>query len=189
MWFACLLCLYLTLSLLSAGLQLFVVYGRVVRSLAPFVALACAYGFHAHLWRYGRGALIALVAGLGILSISNFVPAILQQYPLEIAWEVYQTYDDVSFETTVETTENPVISWWDLRPEAPDARYKLFNAANYYPIEDIHGKLPDGEILLEVSHPFNYEPWQYEGMTPAMRDMVNRSELAIWLIDTQPSSD
>ena len=189
MWFACLFSLYLMLSLLSAGLQLFVVYGRVVRSLAPFIAMACAYGFSARLLRYGRGTLTFLVVGLGALSIANFVPAIAQQYPLEIAWEVYQSYDEVSFETTVETGENPVFSWWDLRPEAPDARYRLFNAANYYPIEDMRSDLPEGEILLEISHPFNYKPWQYEGMTPQMREIVNRSDFAIWLIDTEPSSD
>lgn len=189
MWFACLFSLYLLLSLLSAGLQLFVVYGRVVRSLAPFIVMACAYGFSACLLRYGRAALISLVVGVGALSIANFIPAIAQQYPLEIAWKVYQTYDDVSFETTIETSENPVFSWWDLQPVAPDARYRLFNAANYYPIEDIRDDLPDGEILLEISHPFNYKPWQYEGMTPEMREIVKRNDFKIWLIDTEPSSD
>lgn len=188
-WFACLFSLYLMLSLLSAGLQLFVVYGRVVRSLVPFIALACAYGFSACYFRFGRGALTLLVVGLGALSIANFVPAIAQRYPLEVAWEVYQTYEDVSFETTVETSENPVFSWWDLRPEAPDARYRLFNAANYYPIGDIRGDLPEGIILLEISHPFNYKPWQYEGMTPEMREMVSRSDFKIWLIDTEPPPD
>ena len=185
-WFACLFALYLMLSLLSAGLQLFVVYGRVVRSLIPFIALAAAYGFSARLLRYGRGALNILVLGIGALSLANFVPAIAQQYPLEIAWDVYQTYDDVSFETTVETGENPVFNWWDLQPALPEARYRLFNAANYYPIVDIRSDLPNGEVLLEISHPFNYRPWQYEGMTPEMREIVNRDGLYIWLIDTQP---
>lgn len=189
MWFACLASLYLMLALLSAGLQQFVVYGRVARSLAPFIALACAYGFTALLPRYGRHALKLLVLVLGALSIANFVPAIAQRYPLAIAWDVYQRYDDVSFETTVETGENPVFSWWDLQPQQPEARYRLFNAANYYPIADISGDLPEGKILLEVSHPFNYKPWQYEGMTAEMRDIVNRSDFAIWLIDTASSSD
>ena len=45
LWFACLLSLYLTMSVLSTGLQLFVVYGRVVRSLVPFIAMVCAYAF------------------------------------------------------------------------------------------------------------------------------------------------
>ena len=45
LWFACLLSLYLTMSVLSTGLQQFVVYGRVVRSLVPFIAMVCAYAF------------------------------------------------------------------------------------------------------------------------------------------------
>ncbi len=189
MWFACLFCLYLMLSLLSSGLQLFVVYGRVARSLVPFIVMACAYGFSTHLARYGRGALTLFVVGIGTLSIANFVPSIAQQYPLEIAWDVYQTYDDVSFETSVETSANPVFSWWDLQPARPDARYRLLNAANYYPIEGIRSDLPAGEILLEVAHPFKHSPWQYEGMTPEMREIVNRSDFAIWLIDMERASE
>ena len=189
LWFACLLSLYLTMSVLSTGLQQFVVYGRVVRSLVPFIAMVCAYAFAPRLLRHGSGVLVTFVVGVGALSIANFVPAITQQYPLEVAWDVYQSYDDVSFETSVETSENPVFSWWDLQPQLPDARYRLFNAANYFPILDIRSNLPEGEVLLEISHPLNYRPWQYEGLTPEMRDLVNRSDFEIWLIDTEPDAE
>ena len=189
LWFACLLSLYLTMSVLSTGLQLFVVYGRVVRSLVPFIAMVCAYAFAPRLLRHGPGVLVTFVVGVGTLSIANFVPAITQQYPLEVAWDVYQIYDDVSFETSVETSENSVFSWWDLQPQLPDARYRLFNAGNYFPISDIRSNLPEGEVLIEISHPLNYRPWQYEGLTPEMRDLVNRSDFEIWLIDTEPDAE
>ena len=187
MWLLCLVGLYLLMSLLSTGMQLFVVYGRVARSMTPFIAMLCAFGLSAYLWRFGRGARALFLVGVGALALANFAPAIAQRYPLEIAWAVYQTYDDVSFETKVDAGENPVFTWWDLQPALPEARYRLFNAANYYPIRDIRDDLPAGEILLQVPHPFNYKPWQYEGMTPEMRDLVNRSEIKIWLVDTRSS--
>ena len=123
------------------------------------------------------------IAGVTALALANFIPAIQQQYPLEIAWEVYQKYDDVSFESTIESPQNMFDDWWRLHPEVPAARYKLINAGFYYPIAGIADR-PEGEVLLEISHPFNYKPWQYEGMTPAMREMVNRNGVKIWLIDT-----
>lgn len=189
LWLACLLSLYLMMSLLSTGLGLFVVYGRVVRSLVPFIAMACAFAFAPRLLRHGHGFLMTFVVAVGALSLANFIPALSQQYPLEIAWEVYQKYDDVSFETTIETSENTVFSWWDLQPEAPDARYRLFNAANYYPITGIRSDLPDGDVLLQISHPFNLRQWQYEGMSPEMRDIVNHNGFEIWLIDTRPDME
>ena len=183
LWLACLLSLYLLMALLSTGLQRFVLYGRVVRSLAPFIALACACGFAPYLLRGGRRGLALFIAGMTALALANFIPAIRQQYPLEIAWEVYQKYDDVSFETTIESPQNMFGDWWRLRPEVPTARYKLINAGFYYPIARAAAR-PEGEVLLEVSHPFNYKPWQYEGMTPTMREIVNRDGVKIWLIDT-----
>ena len=92
------------MSLLSTGLQRFVVYGRVARSLVPFVVMICAFAFSPYLQRYGRRTSAVFVAAISFLAMTNFVPAIQQQYPLEIAWQVYQEYDDVSFEATVETT-------------------------------------------------------------------------------------
>ena len=67
--------------------------------------------------------------------------------PSNILWKspgtFIRSYDDVSFETSVETSENPVLSWWDLQPQLPDARYRLFNAGNYFPILDIRSNLPE----------------------------------------------
>ena len=185
LWFACLVVLYTLLSLLSTGLQHFVVFGRTARSLTPFIVMLCAYGFTPWLLRYGTKAVGLFVAVVSILAAANFIPAIQQQYPLEIAWQVYQEYDDVSFETTF----SPPSRTHNLRlPEVPTARYKLLNASFYYPITEMESR-PEGEVILEIAHPFSSKPWQYEGLTAAMREIVNRNGVKIWLIDTQAAAD
>ena len=180
LWFACLVVLHTLLSLLSTGLQHFVVFGRTARSLTPFIVMLCAYGFTPWLLRYGTKAVGAFVAAVSILAAVNFIPAIQQQYPLEIAWQVYQEYDDVSFETTFSSPSRTR----NLRlPEVPEARYKLLNASFYYPITEMESR-PEGEVILEVPHPSSSKAWQYEGLTAAMREIINRNGVKIWLIDT-----
>ena len=180
LWFASLMTLYLLMALLSTGLQIFVLYGRTVRLLMPFIVMLCAFGLAPWLLRYGRKALSLFIIGVSALGLANFIPAIQQQYPLEIVRQVYREYDDVSLETNFSSPSR--IHGFRI-PEVPAARYKLINAGFYYPIAGIADR-PEGEVLLEISHPFNYKPWQYEGMTPAMREMVLRSPIKIQLIDT-----
>ena len=180
LWFASLMTLYLLLSLLSTGLQQFTLYGRTTRVLAPFLVMLSAYAFAPHLLRYGYRATLSFAAVVSILALANFIPAIQLQYPLEIARQVYREYDDVSAESTFSPSSR---MYGVALPEIPAARYKLINAGYYYPIIEKRDR-PEGEVLLEVSHPFNYKPWQYEGMTPTMREMVNRNGVKIWLIDT-----
>ena len=179
LWLVCLLTLYLLMSLVSTGLQLFVLYGRTVRALAPFIVMLCAYGLTPWLLRYGRKALSLFIISVSALALTNFIPAIQQQYSYEIVRQVHREYDDLSFETTFSLPSR----YHMQMPEVPTARYKLINTGFYYPIAEIADR-PEGEVLLEVSHPFNYKPWQYEGMTPAMREIVNRNDVKIWLIDT-----
>ena len=180
LWAVFLVVLHTLLSLLSTDLQHFVVFGRTARLLAPFIVMLCAYGLTPWLLRYGRKALSLFIICVSALALANFIPAIQQQYPLEIAWQVYQEYDDVSFETTFSP---PSYARKFKRPEAPGARYKLLNSSFYYPITEMKDR-PEGEVILEIAHPFNAKPWQYEGMTAAMREIVNRNGVKIWLIDT-----
>ena len=72
--------------------------------------------------------------------------------------------------------------------ETPLARYRLINAGYYYPITEPVDH-SDGKVLLEFSHPFNHRPWQYEGMTPEMREIINRYGFKIWLLDTNQVPD
>lgn len=185
LWLGCILSALLLMIALSAGLRQFVLYGRVVRILVPFIAMACAFGIAPLLSKRGLVTKIGFVAVVALLSLSNAIPAMRQQYPLHIAWQVYQDYDNVSFETTVQER----FRRWNLRPEAPDARYRLYNSAVYLTISEIESGRPEGRLLLEAPHPLHYRPWQYEGLTAEMRDLVNSHEFKIWLIDARPDEE
>ena len=181
LWLGCLAALYLLMALLSTGLQRFVLYGRIARALVPFVALFCAFGLQPILSRNGRWLTIGFAALVAALAAANFIPALQLQHPREIARQVYSEYSDVSFETTFREGANT--HGFHL-PIVPEARYHLVNASFYYPITQMDVPIL-GETLVEISHPFNHRLWQYEGMTPEMRDIVRRDPVMIWLIDTR----
>ncbi len=185
LWLGCILSALLLMIVLSAGLRQFVLYGRVVRILVPFIAMACAFGIAPLLSKRGLTTRVGFVAVVALLALYNAIPAMQQQNPLHIAGQVYQDYDDVSFETTVQER----FRRWNLRPEVPDARYRLYNSAVYLTISEIESGRPEGRVLLEAPHPLHYRPWQYEGLTGEMRDLVNSHEFKIWLIDTRPDEE
>lgn len=178
LWLACLLSLYLLMTMSSTALQIFVLYGRTARSLIPFIALFCAFAFARPLAQ-SRLARIAFVALVCCLAAPNFLSTLQQQFPREVARQIYSEYDDISFETTF-----PIESrLFQLPlPARQDARYALVNASFYYPIAEL-GERPAGDVLIEIPHPHNLALYQYEGISPAMRDIVKRDGIYIWLID------
>ncbi len=183
LWFACLIVLYLLMVLFSAGLQIFVVYGRIARTLVPFLVMLSAFVFAPWLTNRGKKAFAVFVGVISILALANFLPAIRQEYYIEIANRSRQEYGQLSYESTL---NDPASTVGVYGKENPLGRYKLLNAGYFYPITEMTD-LPDGEVLKKVVHPFNHRPWQYEGMTPEMRDIINRDGLYIWLIDKGPS--
>ncbi len=183
LWLACLISLYLLLCLFSSVLQLSVVYGRIARAMAPFIILLSAYGITPLLLDRGRYVVLAFLAIVCIFALANFAPAIRQEYFIEIAKRAEQKYGELSYETILSHPASPIGVYGE---ENPLLRYKLLNAGYYYPITEPLD-LPQGEVLMQVAHPFNHRPWQYEGMTAEMRDIVNRDGLYIWLIDKGPS--
>ena len=183
--FACLIILYLLMVLFSAGLQIFVVYGRIARTLVPFLVMLSAFVFTPWLMSRGKKAFAVFIGVISILALANFVPAIRQEYFIEIAKRAEQEYGELSYETMLSHPASPFGVYGE---ENALARYKLLNAGYFHPITEMTD-LPDGEVLMQVAHPFNHRPWQYEGMTADMRDIVNRDGLYIWLIDKGPSAE
>lgn len=179
LWLACLFSLYLLLCLLSSVLQLSVVYGRIARAMAPFIILLSAYGIAPLLLDRRWYVVLAFLAVVSLFALANFVPAIRQEYFIEVARRARQDYDELSYETMLSYPASPIGVYGE---ENPLARYKLLNAGYYYPITEPLD-LPQGKVLMQVAHPFNHRPWQYEGMTAEMRDIVNRDGFYIWLID------
>lgn len=186
LWFFALIFLYLLMALLSSGLHLFVLYGRTARILVPFVAMICGFSFARWLKGGDYRALSLLVTVIGLFAIANFLPAIEQQYYREFTRRVQQEYESVSFSNTFSPPAR--ITGWFRNPARADARYQLVNAGYYYPI----GKLtepPVGEAILKVAHPFMYKPWQFVGLSPEMRDIINRDGLYMWVIDTGEAAE
>ena len=179
LWLACLISLYLLLCLFLLFCKLSVVYGRIARAMTPFIILLSAYGITPLLLDRGRYVVLAFLASACLFALANFVPAIRQEYFIEVARRARQDYGELSYETVLSHPALPIGVYGE---ENPLIRYKLLNAGYFYPITEPFD-LPQGKVLMQVAHPFNHRPWQYEGMTAAMRDLVNRDGLYIWLID------
>ncbi len=183
LWLTALLILYGLMALLSTGLHVIVLFGRTIRTLVPFIVLICAYGFAPYAKLLGSKLRFLLISALAVLALMNFATAANVQYYTVLVREISDEYGTISF-----SSQFVPPSWHHgfPNPVHEDARYELLNAAYFYPITEMTD-LPDGEVIMKVAHPYNYNPWQYEGMTPEMRDIINRDGLYIWLIDKGPS--
>ena len=185
LWLTALILLYGLMSLLSTGLHVFVLYGRTVRILVPFISLTCAFAFAPYVKRCGYRLTGLCVAGISVVALMNFLTVISQQHHFEIIRYAREEYGQVSLTTTFSP---PSRSYGIPNLVLEGARYELVNAGFYYPITEMTD-LPEGEVILKVAHPFNYKPWQYEGFTPEMREIINRDGLYIWLIDKGPAAE
>ena len=180
-WLAVLVSLYLLMAILSSGLHTLVLYGRTVRTLVPFVALICGFSFASWLKRFDLRVFLLFVFSFCLFAIIGFAPAIRLQFYREVARFAYANFEEISFETTFRP---PSRAYEFSLPKVDGARYLLVNAGYYGPVTEMTTR-PEGEVILEVSHPYNYRPFQYEGMTPEMREIINRDGVYMWLIDTE----
>ena len=183
LWLTALVMIYGLMALFSSGLHIFVLFGRTVRALVPFIVLICAFAFAPYVKRYGYRLAALSIAAITVVALINFMTVISQQHPVELTRQVREEFGEVSLTTTFSP---PSRTHGFKNPVLEDARYELVNAGYYYPITEMRD-LPEGEVLMKVAHPFNYRPWQYIGFTPEMREIINRDGLYIWLIDKGPS--
>lgn len=184
LWLFCALFLYAIMVLQSNVLQRAVVYGRTARVMTPFVALICAGAFTPYFRKMPKPTKLLVLLGLAGLALLNFVPMARREHYRVITRDVYASYADVSSESTFGEAK----AYGIHKEPVEGARFKLLNAAIYYPIESIT-PLPAGRIAREYEHHATIRAWQYEGMSPHTRDLVNGSPLKIWLIDTWGDSD
>ncbi len=185
LWLTALAIIYGSMAYFSSGLHIIVLFGRTVRALVPFIVLICAFAFAPSVKRHGSRLTALSMAGIIAAALMNMMTVINQQNYRELTRQVRDQYGEVSLTSTFSP---PSRSHGFANPVYEDARYELVNAGYYYPITEM-SDLPAGEVLLKVSHPFNYRPWQYEGMTPEMREIINRDGLYVWLIDKGPSAE
>ena len=182
-WLACLLFLYLLMSLFSSGLHILALAGRFVRPMIPFIVLISAYAFAPLLKRLGAKLAILLLLALSVICVNNFLAAINQPFYREVARDVLNAYDSVSFESTFSP---PARTKNFANPKLEGARYLLVNAGFYHPVTEMTER-PAGQVILKVSHPYNFKPFQYEHATflRRAREIINKDGVFIYLIDTQ----
>ncbi len=181
LWLTSAVSIYILLLLGSIVFQKFVVYGRSVRQLIPFLCLITAWGMaqlNKERWFRERQWLLLMV-GLVTQSAFNFSGPLTQKFPRDIRRWVSSAYDSVSQELTVQGP--PLITDLKSRPQA--SRYIMLNAQYLYPIEGIK-KTPPGKVLFRTSHPLEFLPCQYEGYTPIERSIIRTTDISIRLIDT-----
>lgn len=184
LWIVCLLGLYGVSTLVSSGLQIFVLYGRSVRILLPFIALVCGWFFAAWLRPQSSFLTALFVSVVCIIALFNFSGVAALRFSRDIARQVVAEYGDYAIASTYYGQRKIR----KMNPEDAHGRYSLVNAFFVYPITE-QSERPPGRVLLEAPHPLNYRSFQYEGMTPEMRDIVRRDPIMIWLVDTQANEN
>ena len=184
LWIGCLLGLYCALTFVSSGLQAFVLFGRSMRILLPFIALVCGWSFAAWLRPRSSSVTALFVGVVCIIALFNFSGVAAVRFYRDIERQVVADYGDYAIASTYYGQRKIR----KMSPADAQVRYLLVNAFFIYPITE-QSERPPGRLLLEAPHPLNYRPFQYEGMTPEMRDIVRRDPMMIWLIDTANSED
>lgn len=170
--------IYAALVIVSTGLGIFVVYGRLVRQLVPFMCLATAYSANRFMQDRRWKPRVAWIAGLVLVlqTSMNFARPIQQEFPADVLAWTKSTYGPVRLDMTFETT---------LSLNRSPSRYVLLNVT---PQWDVTGTkpIPEGEVLFRSPHPFGFLPYQYDGFTPRERAVLRRGDTSMILVDTRP---
>jgi hypothetical protein len=189
MWFGMLAGQYMLLVLSSTILHKFVVYGRLVKPLIPFMCLMAAYGYsqistsldHKPSWKW---VIVSGIIGLGMI---NFMPPLLQRFPVDVLNQANARYGYFTRMNTIEADYVREMWWINPRLNVPPGKYAVvINAAGFDFTGDFHAiPLPDGRIILSAPHPLRYPPYLYEGTMPLQREIFRNSDLTMWIIEQE----
>ena len=171
LWGGCILFIYLCLVLPSVFLHSFVVYGRLVRQIMPFLILLAASGFgllSKELQPTGQKiAQIALLM-IFIQSVWNFSNTFRVAYPRDFVRDVQAQYPDFTF--------SPKRFLFGAPEVCENNGYAMQNAKYFLAAPENALTVP-GQTLLAASHPVNFLPYQYEGYTPEQRQAFRNAQL------------
>lgn len=175
LWLGAAALAYALLVLLSVGAGRFVVYGRTVKPLVPFLCLAGGWALCRFAGR-SRAMQAALAAVLALSAVVQFAPHFQRVFPREVEVAVLRRYGNVKHTLSV---SGSIYQRLDLPVAHPDL--VLVNAQLLYPVRAFIG-YPPGDTLLRFEHPLEYLPFQYEGHTPRERALLRASDISIRLI-------
>lgn len=151
--------IYGMLAASSSGLQLFVVYGRLARQVAPFLCLVAGHELYRLAGARGRLALVypVLCAALLAQAAWNFYTPLTQVFPRE-------------FKARARA----------IAGERAPAKTELRYAGHIFPGPEAFDT-PPGPVLLEARHPLQYLPYQYEGYSPDQRAALRETDISMRL--------
>lgn len=176
-WVAAVVGIYLVLMAGSVGFGRFVVFGRLVRQLIPFLCLSSAYGI-SQFFRQASRCRVILVIGCAALAIQtgwNMRQPLQLRFPEEVRRTVYAEYGEVNY--AVSFNGPKVLGGAPSKPSP----YVLINAQFLYPLRSRRDAVL-GEVLLSVPHPIQYRPYQYEGLNRKERALLRSGDASIRLV-------
>jgi hypothetical protein len=171
-WFSGLVVIAAGLVVFSNFLEKFVVYGRLVRLMIPFLALLGGWSINRCLPpTAGSTRWMALFSVLVIgLASPNFVQPLRQSFPLEffqrcvafIHREVEGAPDDEKYRDRLR-------------------RHRVLFATSIWPYPETPA-LPAHDVLLRQPHPIQFEPYLYEGYNRSQREAMMGMDISMRLI-------
>ena len=172
MWIGMLALVYGMLVIGSVGLRRFVVHGRTVHPMLPFLCLAAAAGLRPLLDPVRRRRRLAWCAAvLTVAQVAwNLRIPMRQTFPADFHERAHARYPNAIDVYSINVGENI--------PPPPDATYLVVNAVYVYPV---FGRLPlpPTERLMSEPHAQAFLPYQYEGFRRRERNILRSDNLAM----------
>jgi hypothetical protein len=186
---------YGLLVLASVGMGAFPVFGRMARQLVPWLCFASAYGV-SRAFHEGSRYRIALATGCAALAIQagfNMSGPFRMHFPLDVRNAVYARYGAVAYDFSFNGPENDISFVPDLdntseRQISESSAYVLVNAEVLYPLVSLKEPV-SGDVVFSVPYPYTFRPFQYEGLSPQMRDLLGKGDYSMRLIRRSTHSD
>ena len=151
------------LVVFSDVIQKFVVYGRLVKPLAPLLSLAAARVLFAGVNQgYGTRLLVPMAVTIALASALWNMPG-----------QFRHEFPDAFQEKAYAETRRRMLSGYGV--------YRLVNVDHLWGA-DFKAPLPPHQVILRAAHPLQFRPYQYEGFSAAQRRDLAEHDISMRLI-------
>ena len=160
-------------------LHKFVVYGRLVRQLMPFLILLSATGLAriSQSGSFGRKFTLLIAGCLFVQAVWNFNISYGVSYPKDFVRDVQAQFREFNFSPKRFAFGAPSI--------CENKGYVIQNAKYFLTIPEMTQPIP-GTVLMSALHPINFLPYQYEGYTPEQRQAFRNARLFMVFFKVKP---
>jgi hypothetical protein len=156
-----LLCVYGALAILSTGLGVFVVYGRLARQLVPFFCLVTA-------------AVLVRISVRRPSLAHVLIPAVAAAVVLQAAFNARQVFAQQFPPEFIANGEQAA------GRQGASRAASLYTEYTYPPVKL---EVPaDSVEVMSASHPLQFVPYQYEGFTPDQRRFLRSTDMRMRIL-------